>query len=96
LNDCLSDVAVGDYGVQTDAAGLVLVLSNFEVFADAEPRVAHDLLDVFATQARGAALVGRRMMCLVQSNDPRLTFRPIGATPVLWNDKERLDRNRGL
>ncbi|WIX83297.1 hypothetical protein QRX50_22315 [Amycolatopsis carbonis] len=65
-------------------------------FAGAQASVARAVLDIFADQARGALLVGHRMMCLVQSDDPRLSFPAVGATPVSWNDAERLDSQRGL
>lgn len=94
LNDCLSDVAAGAYGTTESATGLVLVILRFDAFAHREPVVAHALCDIFATQARGAALFGRRMMCLLQSDDPRLTIPPVGSSPVLWNPAEWLDSKR--
>jgi hypothetical protein len=54
------------------------------------------MLDIFAEQARSATLIGNRMLCLMQLNDPRLSFEPVGATPVLWNDAEWLNSKRGL
>ena len=42
----------------------------------------HVVQDIVACQARSAILTGNRIMCLVQSNDPRLSFEPVGATPV--------------
>ena len=41
-----------------------------------------------------AALIGHRMICLVQSDDPSIQFDPIGATPVLWNDAELHPKDR--
>jgi RNAse (barnase) inhibitor barstar len=96
LNDCMRDVAAGDYGVRPDATGLALVLLSFEKFTAAQRGTAQALLDIFAAQARNAALIGRRMMCLVQSNDARLNFEPVGATPVMWNDAEWPAAKRGL
>jgi RNAse (barnase) inhibitor barstar len=96
LNDCMLDVAYSDYGWRTDATGLVLVFTNFERFAAADRQAAQTLLDILAERARLAALIGTRLICLVQSNDPRLSFDPVGATPVMWNDAEWLYRKRGL
>lgn len=96
LNDCMRDVAAGDYGWSAEATGLVIVLRGFDAFAGVDPRTAQIMLDIFATQARSALLVGNRMMCLVQSNDARLAFDPVGAMPVMWNDAEWFDSNRGL
>ena len=95
LNDCLRDVAAYEYGDSPESTGLVIVLSHFDAFARTEPGTAQALLDIFASQSRSASLLGHRMMCLIQSDDPRLHFEPIGATPVMWNDSEWLDANRG-
>jgi RNAse (barnase) inhibitor barstar len=96
FSDCLSDVATGDYGVPPGATGLVLVLLGIEVFAASHRGTAQALLNVFAVEARNAALIGSRMMCLVQSNNAKLRFEPVGATEVMWNDAEWLNADRGL
>lgn len=95
LNDCLSDVAAAEYGVR-EGPGFCVALAQFRRFAGSDRHCAQSLLDILARQARSAALIGNRMMCLLQSNDPRLSFEPVGAMPVLWNDAEWLDSNRGL
>ena len=96
LNDCLSDVAAGDYAGSRDSKGLALVLWNYDRFTAAAPQVAFALLDVFARQARNAAIGGRVMLCLIQSNDPRLSISPVGATPVVWNAAEWANSRRGV
>jgi hypothetical protein len=96
LNDCMREVASGEYGWSADATGLVLVLTAFDDFVLADRRNAQAMLDIFAVQARCAMLIGNRMICLVQSNDPQLSFEPVGAMPVMWNDAEWLDSNRGI
>jgi RNAse (barnase) inhibitor barstar len=96
LNDCMHDVASGDYGIRPGATGLALVFLGFEGFASAQASVAMALLEIFARQARNAALIGHRRMCLVQTNDARLSLGPVGATPVLWNDAEWLNARRGV
>ena len=96
LNDCMRDVASGDYGWTPDATGLVIVLRAFDAFTRMNRSAAQVMLDIFAKQARTAMLVGNRVICLVQSNDPNLTFAPVGAMPVMWNDAEWLDSKRGV
>jgi hypothetical protein len=96
LNDCMRDVASGEYGWRADATGLVIVLRGFDAFTSVDRRTAQILLDIFADQARCAILIGNRIICLVQSNDPRLSFDPVGALPVMWNDAEWLNSKRGL
>jgi hypothetical protein len=94
LNDCLSDVGSMEYGTSPAATGLALVIIGYDKFSAAKPDVAQAMLDIFAGQARRAALIGHRMMCLLQSDDPRIAFAPVGAMPVMWNDAEWLDSSR--
>ena len=96
LNDCMRDVASGEYGWPADATGLVIILRAFDAFAAVDRRTAQIMLNIFTHQARSAVLVGNRLICLVQSNDPQLSFEPVGAMPVLWNDAELLSSSRGL
>lgn len=91
LNDCLRDVASYKYGSSPQAAGLVLVLTGYDKFTVHCPRAAQAVLDIFAGQARSAALIGHRMLCLVQSDNPNIRFAPVGAMPVMWNEAEWLD-----
>jgi hypothetical protein len=96
FNDCLGDVAVDADGFLKDWAGLVLVLTGFDTFAERFPDQAHGLLDVIEIQSRHALLNGAHLICLVQSGDPRLVLPSVGARPVVWNNAEWSDRNRGL
>ncbi len=71
-----------------------MVFTGYDKFVAHCPHGAQATLDIFADQARGAALFGHRMCCLVQSDDPNIRFEPVGAMPVLWNDAEWLDSKR--
>jgi hypothetical protein len=88
FDDCMRDVASGEYGASPDATGTVLVFTGYDTFAGREPRAAQVILDIIANGARWATLLGHRLLCLVQSNDPHIAFEPVGATPVLWNPAE--------
>ncbi len=97
LNDCMSDVASGAYGWDANVnTGVVIVLRAFDTFTAVDRTTAQNMLDIFADQARSAILIGHRIICLVQSDDPRLTFEPVGAVPVMWNDAEWLNSKRHL
>jgi hypothetical protein len=89
LHDCMRDVVTYDYGWSPAATGLALVFTGYDGFAQRCPRPAQAVLDIMAGNGRSAALFGRRLMCLVQSDDPDLEFAPVGATPVDWNRSER-------
>lgn len=96
LNDCMSDVARGAYGWGADATGLVIVLTGFDAFAEIDRPTAQQLLDIVAGQARSAILIGNRILSLAQTDDPRLSFEPVGAMPVVWNPAEWSNAKRGL
>jgi RNAse (barnase) inhibitor barstar len=90
FNDCLSDVDVPDDG------GLVVVLDQFDAFARLNPSFAQRVLDICANNSRRFLLTGLRFVVLVQSDDPRISFEPVGASPVMWNPQEWLNSKRGL
>ncbi|MER5571782.1 barstar family protein [Streptomyces goshikiensis] len=95
LNDCLGDVACyGGYDDSAEGAGLVLTFTDYDRFTAACPRAAQVILDIIADRARRAAVLQRRLICLVHSNDPDIRFDPVGAMPVMWNSDEWLDANR--
>jgi RNAse (barnase) inhibitor barstar len=90
FNDCLSDVDVPDVG------GLALVIYNFDAFARSNRSFAQRVLDICAHNSRRFLLTGRRFVVLVQTDDPRIAFEPVGASAVTWNPSEWLDSKRGL
>lgn len=90
LNDCLSDVEIPADG------GLAIILLRFNVFASQHRDEAQSILDIFADNARRFLLFGRRLLVLAQSDDPRISFEPVGAMSVQWNPKEWLNASRGL
>lgn len=94
LNDCMRDVVSQDYGWAPGTTGLALAFTGYDAFAARCPRAAQIVLDIMADHSRSAALFGRRLTCLIQSNDPHICFEPVGATAVTWNDAEWLDSKR--
>jgi hypothetical protein len=90
----MRDVVSQDYGWAPDSTGLALIFTGYDAFAAHCPRAAQIVLDIMADHSRSAALFGRRLMCLVQSNNPHIRFAPVGATPVSWNNAESLDSKR--
>ena len=92
FNDCMRDVRDREYGFPAAASGLALVLTGFDVFAARYPDDAHTLLDRYADHQRAALIDGDRLVCLVQSADPRLILAPVGAMAPRWNRAEWSDR----
>jgi hypothetical protein len=87
--DCVAELDVPDEG------GLVVVFRGYDVFAKAQPQLAQTILDSIESTSRRFLLTGRRLLALVQSNDPRIRFERVGAMPVTWNPREWLDADRG-
>ena len=96
LNDCMFGVACGEYGIGAEAAGLALVLRNFDGFVRDDRATAHLALEIFAGQAAFAMRFGRRILILLQSDDPNLVLDPVGAITPRWNGREWLDTSREL
>ena len=67
LNDVLSDVARFDYGSDPACSGTVLAIAGYDTLAEMDRRTAGVVLDIFAVQARLAALYAHPMLCLVES-----------------------------
>jgi RNAse (barnase) inhibitor barstar len=90
FNDCLSEI---DF---PGKRGIVLVFLRFETFIARHPQFAWAVLDIIATNSYRCLLDSYQLIALVQSDDPTLSFQPVGAHPVLWNPREWLNKSRGL
>lgn len=88
--DCVAELAV------PDESGMAIVFRRYDAFARAQPQFAQTLLDSLETTSRRFLLTGRRLLALVQSDDPRIRFERVGAMPVTWNPREWLDSDRGV
>ena len=84
LNDCLSDIEILD-------AGQIVAFRHLD---SCDIKLAHILLDVFANNARRQMLFGKRLIILVQVDNPNYQIDEVGATPVMWNGAEWLNSNR--
>jgi RNAse (barnase) inhibitor barstar len=90
FNDCLCDIEVPDEG------GCALVFRRYDHFASAEPEFAQAVLEDIQGNSRRLALWGKRLLAILQSDDPCLSFQPVGACSVMWNHREWLNAARGL
>lgn len=90
FNDCLGDIEIPEEG------GTVLVFHRFDRFAAYESEFAEWVLDDIQQNSRRLSLWGRRLLALLQSDDPRLQCRPVGACTPRWNHREWLNKARGL
>jgi RNAse (barnase) inhibitor barstar len=90
LDECiLDDLIVPDTG------GLALVLNHYDRFSKPVHNLASDerstaevVLSIFAKAVRHHMLFGRRLLILVQSDDPTITFGRLGGVAAWWNHRE--------
>ena len=71
-----------------DGGGTAVVLRRFEQVAERFPEFARLVLDVFARTAWNNLLYGRRLVCLVQSENPGIQFGRVGVKEPSWNSRE--------
>lgn len=98
LNDCMwNDIEVPDSG------GIVLVFHHYDQFAKIDQRHGSDernlaqvVLNILACAIRYHMLFGRRLLILVQSDDPTVRFDDLAGVSAGWNPREWLNNNRGL
>jgi RNAse (barnase) inhibitor barstar len=88
--DCLAELPV------PDESGMAIVFRRYDTFARSQPQLAQTILDSIESASRRFLLTGRRLLALVQSDDPRIRFERVGAVPVTWNPREWLDSDRGV
>jgi len=83
LTDCLVELEIND-------PGLVLVFSRFDTLGE---ETRDTLTDIFDHASRAQLSLGKKMIGLLQVDDPKTTFSPIQYS-IIWNSKEWLDSNR--
>jgi hypothetical protein len=95
LDDCLGDVAHGDYGWSaSESTGLLVVVRGFGIFARRQPTIARDLAASFGGTTRAGLLFGHRLVWLLHVDDPDFRL-DVGRQDFLpWNDREWLDAKR--
>lgn len=91
FNDCLSEIEVPD-----SDGGCAIQFLGFDKLAGLHPGLAHAILDILETTSRRFLLTGQRLIALVQSDDPLISFEHLGCLAATWNPKEWLNKNRGL
>jgi RNAse (barnase) inhibitor barstar len=90
LVDALAELEIAPGGA------VAVQMRRYDRFAKADPHLAQSVLDALETTSRRLLLTGRRLLSLIQSDDPRIKFERVGAMPVNWNPREWLDADRGL
>jgi RNAse (barnase) inhibitor barstar len=89
LSDCLIDIVIPNDG------GAIFVFDHFNAFVKRYAQLAQGLLDIIEINSRRFLLTGRRLINLVQLDEPQTSFEPVGACPVLLNPIEYRNKIRG-
>ncbi len=74
----------------------VICIENFDAMFRHDPRWATGVLDIIEWHSRNYLLMGHRLICFVQTNDPRWQCPPLGARHTGWNEAEWSNADRGL
>jgi hypothetical protein len=72
----------------------VIVFRHFDKLAKKEKDFCTALLDIIARQSRQLMLTGQRLIGLLQSDDPNISFDKLGGEEPTWNGHEWYTANR--
>jgi hypothetical protein len=79
-----------DHLLNADRQQVVLVLAGLDTAITRPGNEVVVLLDLLASVGRWHLLFGRRLICLVDTDDPDLDLPPLGAEHVRWSRHEFL------
>ncbi|OWK35457.1 hypothetical protein FRUB_08020 [Fimbriiglobus ruber] len=74
--------------------GFAVVLHRFDAVAVAFPEFARHVLDILARESWYNLLFGRRLICMVRSEDLWIQFGPVGGCEPRWNWREWSNADR--
>jgi hypothetical protein len=74
--------------------GMAFCFKQFNLIKREDPQWAQGILDVIQCASYEYLLLGKRLLALVQSNNPRIHFGPVGAHTVQWNPREWFSASR--
>jgi RNAse (barnase) inhibitor barstar len=88
FSDCLRDIYPANH------RGLVIVFRHFDNIATQDKSFCEGLLDMIAWQSREWLVFGKRLIGIVQSDDPHIEFDKVGGYYPFWNGREWLTESR--
>jgi len=73
-----------------------ICIENFDALVSSNSTLSFHLLDMIERHSRNYLLYGKKLIALIQTNEPKYSCDKIGAGSTHWNEKEWLNKNRGL
>ena len=90
FNDCLGDMYNDRY------KGVVIIFRRYDEFLNNERSSAEAILDIIATESRNWLLKGKKLIGLIQSNEPNLVLPKLGGISPNWNLAEWMNDSRNF
>ena len=73
-----------------------ICVSNYDWLMRENEHLGQTFLDIIENQSKSHLLHGCRLLALIQTNDPKISFEKLGARAAQWNRRERMMKDRGL
>ncbi|MEP1695636.1 MAG: barstar family protein [Paracoccaceae bacterium] len=92
--DALNDAVRGEPFDSSDRA--VIVFDQFQGYWKRDKATAFQVLDIFASASRDYLIFGKCLLSFVKVSNPNFHIDALGATSTNWNNRELLNKDRGL
>jgi RNAse (barnase) inhibitor barstar len=79
FDDCVDDIEI------PDSAGAVVSFRNFEFVLSIDEEFAVAILDILAGASRMHLLFGKRLIVLIQTEEPILRWNTFGGSGIMWD-----------
>ncbi len=90
FGDCLGDL------FNNKTTGLVIVFRQFDAFYENSKDVSESILEIIINESWTWLLTGKKLITLIQVDDPDFHIDKIGGFSPSWNGKEWLNSNRTI
>jgi RNAse (barnase) inhibitor barstar len=88
FRDCLGDM------FEISKKGIVIVMRRFNMLYNQNKDLCEGILDGIDDISWEWLILGKKLICLIQSDDPDLFIDKIGGYHPVWNNSEWLDSKR--
>lgn len=88
FDDCLGDLYNDRY------KGVVIVLREYDEFLSSDRNLAEAILDIIAAESRYWLVTGKKLIGLIQSNEPNLELSKLDGVSPSWNSAEWMNETR--